>query len=177
MKKRIVYFVLAMCLLSLVACQNSTSDNTESSSGIQTQTESETLLSRDRDVYADDVTVEMLKRTPSKYIDKEFKLTGNIVAELKYDGEVEDGNGNVHSGEESSEYIASYYLSVGEDDNDFNNYVVLMYYRDYFDFNLLVGDNITVYGTLLEGNYEFKAINGTITTMPAVIAVMIDLNN
>lgn len=177
MKKRIVYFVLAMCLLSLVACQNSTSDNTESSSGIQTQTESETLLSRDRDVYADDVTVEMLKRTPSKYIDKEFKLTGNIVAELKYDGEVEDGNGNVHSGEESSEYIASYYLSVGEDDNDFNNYVVLMYYRDYFDFSLLVGDNVTVYGALLEGNYEFKAINGTITTMPAVIAVMIDLNN
>lgn len=166
-----------MCLLSLVACQNSTSDNVENSSEVQTQTESETLLSRDRDVYTDDVTVEMLKRMPSKYINKEFKLTGNIVAELKYDGEVEDGNGNVHSGEESSEYIASYYLSVGEDDNDFNNYVVLMYYRDYFDFNLLVGDNVTVYGTLLEGNYEFKAINGTITTMPAVIAVMIDLNN
>lgn len=177
MKKRIVCLALVMCLLSLVACQNSTSDNVENSSEVQTQTESETLLSRDRDVYTDDVTVEMLKRMPSKYINKEFKLTGNIVAELKYDGEVEDGNGNVHSGEESSEYIASYYLSVGEDDNDFNNYVVLMYYRDYFDFNLLVGDNVTVYGTLLEGNYEFKAINGTITTMPAVIAVMIDLNN
>lgn len=175
MKKRIICIALVMCLLSLVACQNSVSDNTDSSTEIKT--EPETLLSRDRNVYADDVTVEMLKRTPNKYIDKEFKLTGNIVAELKYDGEVEDRDGNVHNGEESSEYIASYYLSVGEDDDDFNNYVVLMYYRDSFDFNLLVGDNVTVYGTLLEGNYEFKAINGTITTMPAVMAVMIDLNN
>lgn len=176
MKKRIVSIMLVMCLLSLVACQNGASDsNAESASEVQT--EQETLLSRDKSVYPDDITVEMLKRTPSKYIDKEFKLTGNIVAELKYDGEVEDRDGNVHNGEESSEYIASYYLSVGEDDDDFNNYVVLMYYRDSFDFNLLVGDNVTVYGTLLEGNYEFKAINGTITTMPAVMAVMIDLNN
>ena len=176
MKKRIVSIMLVMCLLSLVACQNSASDNNVESTS-EVQTEQETLLSRDKSVYPDDITVEMLKRTPNKYIDKELKLTGNIVAELKYDGEAEDKDGNVHNGEESSEYIASYYLSVGEDDDDFNNYVVLMYYRDSFDFNLLVGDNVAVYGTLLEGNYEFKAINGTITTMPVVMAVMIDLNN
>lgn len=176
MKKRIVSIMLVMCLLSLVACQSGASDNNVESTS-EAQTEQETLLSRDKSVYPNDITVEMLKRTPNKYIDKELKLTGNIVAELKYDGEVEDKDGNVHNGEESSEYIASYYLSVGEDDNNFNNYVVLMYYRDSFDFNLLVGDNVTVYGTLLEGNYEFKAVNGTITTIPAVMAVMIDLNN
>ena len=89
MKKRIVSIMLVMCLLSLVACQNGASDsNVESTSEVQT--EQETLLSRDKSVYPDDITVEMLKRTPNKYIDKEFKLTGNIVAELKYDGEVED---------------------------------------------------------------------------------------
>ena len=103
MTKRIVSIVLVMCLLSLVACQNSVSDsNVESISEVQT--EQETLLSRDKSVYPDDITVEMLKRTPNKYIDKEFKLTGNIVAELKYDGEVEDKDGNTHTGEESSEY-------------------------------------------------------------------------
>lgn len=55
--------------------------------------------------------------------------------------------------------------------------VVLTYYRDDFDYNLLVGDNVTMYGTLLEGGMEFKKTNGTITTIPAVMAVMIDLNN
>ena len=172
MKKRIICIALVMCLLSLVACQNSVSDNTDSSTEIKT--EPETLLSRDRNVYADDVTVEMLKRTPNKYIDKEFKLTGNIVAELKYDGEVEDKDGNTHTGEESSEYIACYYLAVDGNNDDT---VVLMYYRDDFDYNLLVGDNVTMYGTLLEGGMEFKKTNGTVTTIPAVIAVMIDLNN
>lgn len=173
MKKRIVSIMLVMCLLSLVACQNSASDsNVESTSEVQT--EQETLLSRDKSVYPDDITVEMLKRTPNKYIDKEFKLTGNIVAELKYDGEVEDKDGNVHTGEESSEYIACYYLAVNGSNDDT---VVLTYYRDDFDYNLLVGDNVTMYGTLLEGGMEFKKTNGTITTIPAVIAVMIDLNN
>lgn len=172
MKKRIICIALVMCLLSLVACQNSVSDNTDSSTEIKT--EPETLLSRDRNVYADDVTVEMLKRTPNKYIDKEFKLTGNIVAELKYDGEVEDKDGNTHTGEESSQYIACYYLAVDGNNDDT---VVLTYYRDDLDYNLLVGDNVTVYGTLLEGGMEFKKTNGTITTIPAVIAVMIDLNN
>lgn len=83
MTKRIVSVMLVMCLLSLVACQNGASDsNAESTSEVQT--EQETLLSRDKSVYPDNITVEMLKRTPNKYIDKEFKLTGNIVAELKY---------------------------------------------------------------------------------------------
>lgn len=173
MKKRIVSIMLAMCLLSLVACQNSASDNNVESAS-EVQTEQETLLSRDKSVYPDDITVEMLKRTPNKYIDKELKLTGNIVAELKYDGEVEDKNGNTHTGEESSKYIACYYLAVNGNNDDI---VVLTYYRDDFDYNLLVSDNVTVYGTLLEGNYEFKAANSTITTMPAVMAVMIDLNN
>lgn len=173
MKKRIICIALVMCLLSLVACQNGASDsNAESSSEVQT--EQETLLSRDKSVYPDDITVEMLKRTPSRYIDKEFKLTGNIVAELKYDGEVEDKDGNVHTGEESSEYIACYYLAVNGSNDDT---VALTYYRDDFDYNLLVGDNVTMYGTLLEGNVEFKRTNGTITTIPAVMAVMIDLNN
>lgn len=173
MKKRIVSIMLVMCLLSLVACQNGASDsNVESISEVQTG--QETLLSRDKSVYPDDITVEMLKRTPNKYIDKEFKLTGNIVAELKYDGEVEDKDGNTHTGEESSEYIACYYLAVNGNNDDT---VVLTYYRDDFDYNLLVGDNVTMYGTLLEGGMEFKKTNGTITTIPAVIAVMIDLNN
>ena len=173
MKKRIVSIALVMCLLSLVACQNGASDNSVESTN-EIQTEQETLLSRDKSVYSDDITVEMLKRTPNKYIDKEFKLTGDIVAELKYDGEVEDRDGNTHTGEESSEYIACYYLAVNGN-ND--NIVVLTYYKDDFDYNLLVGDNVTMYGTLLEGNVEFKENNGTITTIPAVIAVMIDLNN
>lgn len=172
MKKRIICLAIIMCLLSIMGCQNSVSDNTDSSTEIKT--EPETLLSRDRGAYADDITVEMLKRTPSKYIDKEFKLTGNIVAELKYDGEVEDKDGNVHTGEESSEYIACYYLAVNGSNDDT---VALTYYRDDFDYNLLVGDNVTMYGTLLEGNVEFKRTNGTITTIPAVMAVMIDLNN
>lgn len=173
MKKRIASIMLVMCLLSLVACQNGASDsNAESTSEVQT--EQETLLSRDKSVYSDDITVEMLKRTPDKYIDKEFKLTGNIVAELKYDGEAEDKDGNTHTGEESSEYIACYYLAVNGSDDDT---VVLTYYRDDFDYNLLVGDNVTMYGTLLEGSVEFERNNGTIMNIPAIIAVMIDLNN
>lgn len=177
MNKRIICLALIMCLSSLVACQNNVSKSVKNSSETQTQTEQETLLSRDRSTYPDDVSVTMLKRTPSKYIDQPFQLTGKIVAELKYDGEVTDKNGVVHNGESSSEYIASYYLCVGEDTGDRNNYVTLVFYREDFDFNLIVGDNVTVYGTLLEGNYEFQAVNGTITTMPAVMAVMIDLNN
>lgn len=173
MKKRIVSIALVMCLLSLVACQNGASSNNIESTN-EVQTEQETLLSRDKSIYPDDITVEMLKRTPNKYIDKEFKLTGDIVAELKYDGEVEDRDGNVHTGEESSEYVACYYLAVNGNNDDI---VVLTYYRDDFDYNLLVGDNVTMYGTLLEGNVEFEGTNGTITTIPAVMAVMIDLNN
>nr|DAE15864.1 MAG TPA: protein of unknown function (DUF4969) [Siphoviridae sp. ctu9a31] len=77
MKNRIVSIMLVMCLLSLVACQNSASDsNIESTNEVQT--EQETLLSRDKSIYPDDITVEMLKRTPNKYIDKEF--TGSIYA-------------------------------------------------------------------------------------------------
>lgn len=173
MKKRFVSIALVMCLLSLVACQNSTSDSSIESSS-EVQTEQETLLSRDKNVYPDDITVEMLKRTPNKYIDKELKFTGDIVAELKYDGEVEDRDGNTHTGEESSEYIACYYLAVNGNNDDI---VVLTYYRDDFDYNLLVGDSVTMYGTLLEGGMEFERTNGTITTIPVVMAVMIDLNN
>ena len=173
MKNGIICLAIIICLLSLVGCQNSASDNNVESTR-EAQTEHETLLSRNKDNYPDDVTVEMLKRTPNKYIDKEFKLTGDIVAELKYDGEVEDKDGNTHTGKESSEYIACYYLAVNGSDDDT---VVLTYYRDDFDYNLLVGDNVTVYGTLLEGNVEFERTNGTITTIPAVMAVMIDLNN
>lgn len=173
MKKRIVSIALVMCLLSLVACQNSTSDSSIENTS-EVQTEQEPLLSRDKSVYPDDITVEMLKRTPNKYIDKELKLTGDIVAELKYDGEVEDRDGNTHTGEESSEYIACYYLAVNGNNDDI---VVLTYYRDDFDYNLLVGDSVTMYGTLLEGGMESKNPNGTITTIPVVMAVMIDLNN
>lgn len=173
MKKRVASIALIMCLLSLVACQNSASSNNIESTN-EVQAEQETLLSRNKSVYLDDITVEMLKRAPNKYIDKEFKLTGDIVAELKYDGEVEDRDGNTHIGEESSEYIACYYLAVDGNNADT---VVLTYYRDDFDYNLLVGDNVTMYGTLLEGGMESKNSNGTITTIPAVIAVMIDLNN
>ena len=68
MKKRIVSIMLVMCLLSLVACQNGASDNNVESTS-EVQTEQETLLSRDNSVYPDDITVEMLKRTPNKYID------------------------------------------------------------------------------------------------------------
>lgn len=174
MKNGIICLAIIICLLSLVGCQNSNSDNSIESSASEVQTEHETLLSRNKDNYPDDVTVEMLKRTPNKYIDKEFKLTGDIVAELKYDGEVEDKDGNTHTGEESSEYIACYYLAVNGSDDDT---VVLTYYRDDFDYNLLVGDNVTVYGTLLEGSIEFERNNGTIVNIPAIIAVMIDLNN
>lgn len=173
MTKRIVSVMLVMCLLSLVACNNSASSNNIESTK-EVQTEQETLLSRGKSVYPDDVTVEMLKRTPNKYVDKELKLTGDIVAELKYDGEVEDRDGNTHTGEESSEYVACYYLAVNGNNDDI---VVLTYYRDDFDYNLLVGDNVTMYGALLEGGMESKNSNGTITTIPAVIAVMIDLNN
>lgn len=173
MKKRIVSIALVMCLLNLVACQNSTSDSSIENTS-EVQTEQETLLSRDKSVYPDNITVEMLKRTPNKYIDKELKLTGNIIAELKYDGEVEDRNGNTHTGEESSEYIACYYLAVNGNNDDI---IVLTYYRDDFDYNLLVGDSVTMYGTLLEGGMELERTNGTITTIPVVTAVMIDLNN
>lgn len=173
MKKRIVSIMLVMCLLSLVACQNGTSDsNVESTSEVQT--EQETLLSRDKSVYPDDITVEMLKRTPNNYIDKEFKLTGDVIAELKYDGEVTDHDGNVHIGEESSQYISAYYIAVNGNDDDI---VVLMYYKDIIDYNLLINDNVTMYGTLLEGSVEFERNNGTIMNIPAIIAVMIDLNN
>lgn len=173
MKKRIISIALIMCLLSLVACQSGTSDNSIESTS-EVQTEQETLLSRDKSVYPDNITVEMLKRTPNKYIDEELKLTGDIVAELKYDGEVEDRDGNTHTGEESSEYIACYYLAVNGNNDDI---VVLTYYRDDFDYNLLVDDSVTMYGTLLEGGMESKNPNGTITTIPVVMAVMIDLNN
>lgn len=173
MKKGIVSIMLVMCLLSLVVCQNTASDsNVESTSEVQT--EHETLLSRNKNNYTDDVTVEMLKRTPDKYINKEFKLTGDVIAELKYDGEVTDRDGNVHIGEESGQYISAYYIAVNGNDDDI---VVLMYYKDTIDYNLLINDNVTMYGTLLEGNVEFERTNGTITTIPAVMAVMIDLNN
>ena len=174
MKNGIICLAIIICLLSLVGCQNSNSDNSIESSASEVQTEHETLLSRNKDNYTDDVTDQMLKRTPNKYIDKEFKLTGDVIAELKYDGEVTDRNGNVHTGEESSQYISAYYIAVNGNDDDI---VVLMYYKDTIDYSLLINDNVTMYGTLLEEGVEFERNNGTIMNIPAVMAVMIDLNN
>ena len=88
MKKRIVSIMLVVCLLSLVACQNSASDNIESTA-TETQTETQTekkasgsginkkalfkdvAFKEDRMMYSDKATASDLTRKPQNYIDKD----------------------------------------------------------------------------------------------------------
>lgn len=121
----------------------------------ETTTESETLLSRDKNTYTGDITYEMLARTPDKYINSPTKYTGTITQIVGYDDEYDCFRMNV------------------DDNSDYN--LLVVYPKNIIDFNLLVDDNVTVYGGFI-GMCTYETVLGNEIAVPCVQAVMMDYN-
>lgn len=132
---------------------------TQSQSGKETEftkkEEQETLLSRDKSTYTGDITYEMLARTPDMYINSPIKYTGTITQIVGYDDEYDCFRMNV------------------DDNLDYN--LLVVYPKNIIDFNLLVDDNVTVYGGFM-GMYTYETVLGNEISVPCVQAVMMDYN-
>lgn len=185
MKKRIVSTMLVMCLLSLAACQNSTSDSSiESTTEAQTETQTEKKTSssginkkalfkdvafkEDRMMYSDKATVSDLTRKPQNYIDKDFALETHVI-QL-----VEDGSSFLVKGgpECYSVILCSVYenkLSTG------NNILVVVKLNTDFD-RIIVNDNVTFYCKGTDKTYSYTTVLGSRATVPVVISEMYDIH-
>ena len=130
-------------------------ENTIENETKETIIESETLLSRDKSTYTNDITYDMLARTPDKYIDCPIKFTGTITQIIGSHDEYNCFRMNV-------------------DDNTNYNLLVICPEK-ILDFNLLVDDNITIYGGFL-GLFTYETVLGDELTVPCVEAVMMDYN-
>lgn len=185
MKKRIVSIMLVVCLLSLVACQNSASDNIESTA-TETQTETQTekkasgsginkkalfkdvAFKEDRMMYSDKATASDLTRKPQNYIDKDFALETHVI-QL-----VEDGSSFLVKGgpECYSVILCSVYennLSTG------NNILVVVKLNTDLD-RIIVNDNVTFYCKGTDKTYSYTTVLGSRATVPVVISEMYDIH-
>lgn len=185
MTKRIVSIVLVMCLLSLVACQNSASDNIESTA-TETQTETQTkkktsgsginkkalfkdvAFKEDRMMYSDKATASDLTRKPQNYIDKDFALETHVI-QL-----VEDGSSFLVKGgpECYSVILCSVYennLSTG------NNILVVVKLNTDLD-RIIVNDNVTFYCKGTDKTYSYTTVLNARKTIPVVISEMYDIH-
>ena len=167
MKKKLLCLLMPVCLLGLAACQNSTADNsttansteavTETQTETEAPTEKETLLSRDRTAYTEDITYETLARYPDKNIDKPVKFDGKIIQMI---------------GAVDSNYTA---IRMAVDD-DYNHALLVVYANDVIDGKLLENDRITIYGGYV-GQYSYTSTLNKPITIPQVEDVMIDLHD
>lgn len=167
MKKKLLCLLMPACLIGLVACQNSTVDNsttansteavTETQTETEAPTEKETLLSRDRMTYTGDITYDTLARYPDKNIDKPVKFDGKVIQMI---------------GAVDSNYTA---IRMAVDD-DYNHVLLVVYANDVIDGKLLENDRITIYGGYV-GQYSYTSTLNKPITIPQVEAVMIDLHD
>lgn len=186
MIKRIVSIALIMCLLSLVACQNSASSNDIESTATEAQTETQTekktsgsginkkalfknvTFKEDRMMYSDKATASDLTRKPQNYIDKDFALETHVI-QL-----VEDGSSFLVKGgpECYSVILCSVYennLSTG------NNILVVVKLNTDLD-KIIVNDNVTFYCKGTDKTYSYTTVLGSRATVPVVISEMYDIH-
>lgn len=185
MKKRIVSIMLVMCLLSLVACQNSASDNIESTA-TETQTETQTekktsgsginkkalfkdvTFKEDRLMYSDKATASDLTRKPQNYIDKDFTLETHVI-QL-----VEDGSSFLVKGgpECYSVILASVYEDGMIADN---NVLIVVKLNTGFD-RIIENDKVTFYCKGTDKTYSYTTVLNARKTIPVVISEMYDIH-
>lgn len=108
-----------------------------------------------KDSYSTDLTYETLARYPDKYKFERVCFKGKItqIIEANFLGEV------------------TMRMNV-DNDSDKNLYVV--FDEDLLDFNLLVGDEITIYGEF-KGLYSYTTVLGSSLSVPKVSAYIVEL--
>lgn len=159
-----IIIVIIICI-SLIGCNNH--DNNEETTEVQnvltaettkeieTTKEKEIFLSRDKSTYTYDTTYEMLVRTPNDFLDSSVKFTGTISQIVGYDDEYDCFRMNV------------------DDNSEYN--LLVVYPKNIIDFNLLVNDNVTIYGGFI-GMYTYETVLSNEITVPCVQAIMMDYN-
>ena len=185
MTKRIVSVMLVMCLLNLVACQNSASDNIESTA-TETQTETQTekktsgsginkkalfkdvAFKEDRMMYSDKATASDLTRKPQNYIDKDFALETHVI-QL-----VEDGSSFLVKG--GSECYSVILCSVYENNlSTGNNILVVVKLNTDLD-RIIENDKVTFYCKGTDKTYSYTTVLNARKTIPVVISEMYDIH-
>lgn len=185
MKKRIVSIMLVMCLLSLVACQNSASDNIESTA-TETQTETQTekkasgsginkkalfkdvTFKEDRMMYSDKATASDLTRKPQNYIDKDFTLETHVI-QL-----VEDGSSFLVKG--GPECYSVILASVYEDGMIADNNVLIVVKLNTGLDRIIENDKVTFYCKGTDKTYSYTTVLNARKTIPVVISEMYDIH-
>jgi hypothetical protein len=185
MKKRIVSIMLVMCLLSLVACQNSASDNIESTA-TETQTETQTekktsgsginkkalfkdvTFKEDRLMYSDKATASDLTRKPQNYIDKDFTLETHVI-QL-----VEDGSSFLVKG--GPECYSVILASVYEDGMIADNNVLIVVKLNTGLDRIIENDKVTFYCKGTDKTYSYTTVLNARKTIPVVISEMYDIH-
>lgn len=185
MKKRIVSIMLVMCLLSLVACQNSASDNIESTA-TETQTETQTekkasgsginkkalfkdvAFKEDRMMYSDKATASDLTRKPQNYIDKDFALETHVI-QL-----VEDGSSFLVKG--GPECYSVILASVYEDGMIADNNVLIVVKLNTDLDRIIENDKVTFYCKGTDKTYSYTTVLNARKTIPVVISEMYDIH-
>lgn len=185
MKKRIVSIMLVMCLLSLAACQNSTSDSSiESTTEAQTETQTEKKTSssginkkalfkdvafkEDRMMYSDKATVSDLTRKPQNYIDKDFALETHVI-QL-----VEDGSSFLVKG--GPECYSVILASVYEDGMTADNNVLIVVKLNTNLDRIIENDKVTFYCKGTDKTYSYTTVLNARKTIPVVISEMYDIH-
>jgi hypothetical protein len=185
MKKRIVSIMLVMCLLSLVACQNSASDNIESAvteTQTETQTEKKTsgsginkkalfkdvTFKEDRLMYSDKATASDLTRKPQNYIDKDFTLETHVI-QL-----VEDGSSFLAKG--GPECYSVILASVYEDGMIADNNVLIVVKLNTDLDRIIENDKVTFYCKGTDKTYSYTTVLNARKTIPVVISEMYDIH-
>lgn len=185
MKKRIISIMLIMCLLSLVACQNSASDNIESAV-TETQTETQTkkktsgsginkkalfkdvTFKEDRLMYSDKATASDLTRKPQNYIDKDFTLETHVI-QL-----VEDGSSFLAKG--GPECYSVILASVYEDGMIADNNVLIVVKLNTGLDRIIENDKVTFYCKGTDKTYSYTTVLNTRKTIPVVISEIYDIH-
>ena len=185
MIKRIVNIMLVMCLLSLVACQNSASDNIESTA-TETQTETQTekkasgsginkkalfkdvAFKEDRMMYSDKATASDLTRKPQNYIDKDFALETHVI-QL-----VEDGSSFLVKG--GPECYSVILASVYEDGMIADNNVLIVVKLNTDLDRIIENDKVTFYCKGTDKTYSYTTVLNARKTIPVVISEMYDIH-
>lgn len=186
MKKRIICIALVMCLLSLVACQNSVSNNNASDNSVEssaeTQTEKKTSSSginkkalfkdvafkEDRMMYSDKVTASDLARKPQNYIDKNFVLETSVI-QL-----VEDGSSFLVKG--GPECYSVILASVYEDGMITGDNVLIVVKLNTDLDRIIDGDEVTFYCKGTDKTYSYTTVLNVRKTIPVVISEMYDIH-
>lgn len=159
MKKKLLCLLMPVCLIGLVACQNSTADNNTANSTevmTETQTEKETKITKNKEIYNSDITYETLVRYPDKNIESTLKLSGTVT------DIVETGEDGMYS------------VILAVDDN-YKQKIVVAYSDDVIDWKILEDDKITIYGCY-GGEYALNSSSGNSIKLPMVFAMIIDLD-